>query len=386
MDLHEYQSKDLLESFGVPVPIGHVASSVEEAQAVYKSLGQESVVVKAQVLTGGRGKAGGVKVVKGFDQFTSFVRGLLGTKLVTYQTTKEGLPVNQVLIAELTDIKKELYLSFLVDRTTFGVTCMASMEGGVEIEKVASETPDKIQYIYIKDELEAYQARQLAYRLKFDQHLITPFCKVLMSLFKAFKANDMGMLEINPLVITAEDEVVCLDSKVNIDDNALYRHKEIAQMRDLTQEDSKEVMASQYDLSYIALEGDIGCMVNGAGLAMATMDMIQVCGGKPANFLDVGGNATEERVTEAFKIIDQDENVKVVFVNIFGGIVRCDLIADGILSAIESIGLTKPLVIRLVGNRSKEGNAKLEQSGHRIIAVDDFREAAMSAVNELGAL
>ncbi len=383
MDLHEYQAKDLLESFGVSVPKGIVAGSVEEAISAFKALGGQPVVVKAQVLTGGRGKAGGVKICKDLDALTETARRLLGSKLVTNQTTEEGLPVNQVLVATLTDIKTELYLALLVDRTNQAVTVMASTEGGVDIESVAEKTPEKIHQIQIDGDLMPYQSRILAFKLGFSKNLVSQFCVLLNQLYTAFKTSDMGMLEINPLIIDQDDHFICLDSKVNIDANALYRHKDLAAMRDVTQEDAKEVEASKFDLSYIALEGEIGCMVNGAGLAMATMDMIKICGGSPANFLDVGGTATEERVTEAFRIIDQDENVKVIFVNIFGGIVRCDLIADGIINAIKSLGVNKPIVVRLVGNQSKVGNQKLESSGYTIIAKDDFKEAALAAVEQI---
>lgn len=381
MDLHEYQSKALLASFDVPVPEGIAISSVEEAIAAYKTLGAESACVKAQVLTGGRGKAGGVKLVSNLAEFEAVVRELLGKRLVTYQTTETGLPVNQLLIEQLTAIDKELYLAFLIDRTSRSVKLMASTEGGVDIETVASKTPEKIHYITIKNDcLEAFQARQLGFSLGFDARMVRSFAQLLNNLFQAFIQSDMSMLEINPLVITKDNQFVCLDAKVNIDVNALYRHKDIAALRDITQEDAKEVEAAKFDLSYIALQGNIGCMVNGAGLAMATMDMIKVCGGEPANFLDVGGTATEERVTEAFKIIGSDENVKVIFVNIFGGIVRCDLIADGIINAIKSTGLDRPLVVRLVGNNATIGNKKLRESGYTITAMDDFKQAADKAV------
>lgn len=383
MDLHEYQAKELLAAYNVAVPKGIVASSVEEAVAAYKSLEVESVVVKAQVLTGGRGKAGGVKICKGLEELTEATKSMLGTRLVTNQTTSEGLPVNQVLIAVLTDIETELYLALLVDRTSKAITVMASTEGGVDIEAVAEKTPEKIHSVTVHGELMPFQSRQLAFELGFSAKQVSAFSSLLSKLFKGFVSSDMGMLEINPLVIDKSGDFICLDSKVNLDSNALFRHKELAALRDVTQEDEKEVAASQFDLSYIALSGEIGCMVNGAGLAMATMDMIKICGGSPANFLDVGGTATEDRVTEAFKIIDQDHNVKVVFVNIFGGIVRCDLIADGIINAIKSLGVTKPIVVRLVGNKSKEGNKKLEASGFKIIAKNDFKEAAMAAVAQI---
>lgn len=381
MDLHEFQSKRLLASFGVAVPEGKNVASVEEAVASFKNMGGEGCVVKAQVLTGGRGKAGGVKLVKSVEALEEAARQLLGSRLVTYQTTASGLPVNQILVEALTDIASELYLAFLIDRSTHSIKLMASTEGGVDIESVAQKTPEKIHYITIRNQtLEGYQARELGFKLGFDVSLVRSFSSLLFKLFDAFKQSDMSMLEINPLVITKDNTLVCLDAKVNIDDNALFRHQEIAEMRDVTQEDAKEVEAAKFDLSYIALDGEIGCMVNGAGLAMATMDMIKVCGGNPANFLDVGGNATEERVTEAFKIIGSDQNVKVIFVNIFGGIVRCDLIAHGIINALKSTGLDKPLVVRLVGNKAEIGNQVLSESDFNIIAIDDFKAAAVRSV------
>jgi succinyl-CoA synthetase beta subunit len=382
MDLHEFQSKQLLATFGVAVPEGINVKSVEEAVSAYKNMGSDGCVIKAQVLTGGRGKAGGVKLVKSVEELESAARGLLGTRLVTYQTTEEGLPVNQVLVETLTSIKQELYLSFLIDRSSHSIKLMASTEGGVDIESVAQKTPEKIHYVTIRnDSLEGYQARALGFALGFDAPMVRKFSALLFKLFTAFLQSDMSMLEINPLVITQDEDFVCLDAKVNVDDNALFRHKDIAALRDVTQEDAKEVEAAKFDLSYIALEGEIGCMVNGAGLAMATMDMIKVCGGNPANFLDVGGTATEERVTEAFKIIGSDQNVKVIFVNIFGGIVRCDLIAHGIVNALKATGMDKPLVVRLVGNQADVGNQVLTDSEYDIIAIDDFKAAADKSVH-----
>ncbi|MCP8351865.1 ADP-forming succinate--CoA ligase subunit beta [Candidatus Synchoanobacter obligatus] len=381
MDLHEYQSKGLLKQYGVAVPEGIAISRIDEAIPAYKALGGQGVVVKAQVLTGGRGKAGGVKLVDNQASFESAIKALLGTRLVTYQTTSEGLPVNQLLIESLTDIDQELYLAFLVDRGSKSIKLMASTEGGVDIESVAEKTPERIHYITITHgTLEGFQARELGFAMGFAPAMIRPFCTLLNKLFQAFISSDMTMLEINPLVIDREGHFICLDAKVNLDDNALFRHKELAELRDYSQEDEKEVTAAKFDLSYIALEGEIGCMVNGAGLAMATMDMIKVCGASPANFLDVGGTATEERVTEAFKLIGSDDNVKVIFVNIFGGIVRCDLIAEGILNAIDLLGLDKPLVVRLVGNKAEAGNTLLSNSEFDIVAISDFKQAAEKAV------
>lgn len=382
MDIHEYQGKEILASFGIKIPEGMLIRSQEEAKEAYQKLGPV-VAVKAQLLAGGRGKAGGVAVIKTEKELLKMVDRLLSKNLVTYQTTEKGLPVNALLIEKGLKIKKELYLAFLINRKTRSVTIMASEEGGVEIEKVAEKTPDKIHKVQITTEkLEGFQARWLGFSLGLEQEQLKQFIPLLHKLYQAFCEKDMSMLEINPLVILEDGNMVCLDTKVNIDDNALYRQPDILAMRDTSQEDPKEVEASKNDLSYIALDGEIGCMVNGAGLAMATMDMIQVCGGRPANFLDVGGDATEQRVTEAFKIIEQDENVKVIFVNIFGGIVRCDLIAEGIIQAIDTLGLSKPIVVRLVGNNAKEGNVKLDESNFKVEAVSDFKKAAVLAVEK----
>jgi len=380
MNLHEYQAKKVLAKFDIPVPEGMVIENEKQALQAYKKLGP-IVVAKAQVLTGGRGKAGGVELIKDEASLTAFVDKLLGTNLVTYQTTKKGLPVNAILVEKGVVITKELYLAFLIDRTNKAVTVMASTEGGVEIEKVAQDSPDKIHKIIVStDKLESFQARELGFALGFEKDLIRQFSILLNKLYQAFIAHDMSMLEINPLIINDENNLLCLDCKVNIEDNALYRQAELAKLRDESQEDAKEVEASKFDLNYIALDGEIGCMVNGAGLAMATMDMIQVCGGRPANFLDVGGNATEDRVTEAFKIIEKDENVKVIFINIFGGMVRCDLIANGILNAIKVLGLKKPIIVRLVGNNADKGNKNLSESKVAVKAVSDFKAAASEAV------
>lgn len=380
MDLHEYQSKAVLAKYHVPVPMSMVIRSKEEAKDAYQKLGPV-VVGKAQVLTGGRGKAGGVELVKSEKDLLTLVDKLLDKNLVTYQTTDKGLPVNSLLVEKAVKITSELYLAFLIDRTNQVVTIMASTEGGVEIEKVASETPDKIHKVFIKtDKLEDFQCRELGFALGFSKELVSQFSILLKKLYHAFIENDMSMLEVNPLIIDGDKNLLCLDCKVNIDDNALYRQAELAKLRDTTQEDSKEVEAGKYDLNYIALEGAIGCMVNGAGLAMATMDMIKICGGMPANFLDVGGTATEDRVTEAFKIIEQDKNVKVIFVNIFGGMVRGDLIADGILNAVKVLGLNKPVVVRLVGNNADKGNKLLSESEYSVEAMSNFKEAAERAV------
>ncbi len=386
MNLHEYQAKELFEQYSLPVPRGEVAASVEEAVQVWDQLGTSEVVVKAQVHAGGRGKAGGVKLVDNKEDFKTYVKSLLGTRLVTFQTDEHGQPVNQVLVAEPSTIAKELYLSLVVDRAQQRIVVMASTEGGVDIEAVAEKTPEKILRASIDPLVGVmpYQCRELGFQLGFDKNQIKMFTHILTQLGKLFVEQDLSQAEINPLIITEEGDLVCLDAKVNIDPNALFRQKAMREMRDLTQEDEKENRASQSELNYIALDGDIGCMVNGAGLAMATMDLIKLKGGSPANFLDVGGGATKERVTEAFKIILSDKNVKAILVNIFGGIVRCDIIADGIIGAVEEVGIEIPVVVRLEGNNADLGAEKLEKSGLNIIAAKGFTEAAEKVVACVG--
>lgn len=382
MNLHEYQAKNLLNHYHIPVPTGVVVFSPEEAVEAANTLGGARWVVKAQVHAGGRGKAGGVKLVDSKDAVKEVVQSLLGTRLVTYQTDAEGQPVNQILIEQPSDIARELYLGAVVDRASQRIVFMASTEGGVEIEKVAEETPNKILKVVVDPTvgMQPFQCRQLFFGLALPQDTIRSFTQIVMSLYQLFVECDLSLLEINPLVLTGKDELICLDAKINLDSNALYRQKKLREMRDTTQEDDRENRAQQWELNYIALEGNIGCMVNGAGLAMATMDLIKLNGGEPANFLDVGGGATKERVTEAFKIIVSDTNVKAILVNIFGGIVRCDLIAEGIISAVEEVGVSVPVVVRLEGNNAELGAEKLARSGLNIIAAKSFADAAKQVV------
>lgn len=387
MNLHEYQAKELLREYGVPVPNGGVASNAEEAAQIAQSLGVKKWVVKAQVHAGGRGKAGGVKIVSSIDDVRHAVQGMIGTRLVTYQTDANGQPVNQVLIEEPSDIKRELYLGAVIDRATKRVIFMASTEGGVEIEKVAEETPEKILKIIVDPMVGVlpFQCRDIGFKLDLNAEQIKQFTKIVTALGKMFVECDLALLEINPLVVTGEGNLICLDGKINLDSNALYRQAEIRNMRDTTQEDERENRAHNWELNYIALDGDIGCMVNGAGLAMATMDLIKLHGGNPANFLDVGGGATKERVTEAFKIILSDEKVKGILINIFGGIVRCDMIAEGIMSAVEEVGVNVPVVVRLEGNNAEIAGKMLKESGLNIIAADGFDDAAQRIVKAVEA-
>lgn len=387
MNLHEYQAKQLFAEYGLPVSQGEVAWNVEEALAVANKLGGERWVVKAQVHAGGRGKAGGVKIVSNRDELAAAVKGMIGTRLVTYQTDAHGQPVNQVLIEEPCNIDKELYLSAVLDRAHRRVVIMASTEGGVEIEKVAEETPEKILKI-VMDPLVGilpYQCRELGFALNLNAEQLKEFTRLLTGLGRMFKECDFSLVEVNPLVITKEGRLLCLDGKIIIDDNGLYRQPKIRAMRDPSQEDPRENHARDWELNYIALDGDIGCMVNGAGLAMATMDLIKLHGGNPANFLDVGGGATKERVAEAFKIILSDTKVKGVLVNIFGGIVRCDLIADGIIGAVAEVGISIPVVVRLEGNNAELGAKKLSESGLNIIAAKSLTDAAQQIVKAVGA-
>ncbi len=386
MNLHEYQAKQLLAEYNLPVSKGEVAWNLEQALAIADVMTTKKWVVKAQVHAGGRGKAGGVRIVSTKEELTKAVTDLLGKRLVTYQTTAAGQPVNQLLIEEPCDIEKELYLGAVIDRATQRVVIMASTEGGVEIEKVAEETPEKILTATIDPfiGIQAYQGRELAFKLGLKGDQIKQFTQLVVGLGKMFIERDLSLLEINPLVITKQGNLLCLDGKINIDDNALYRQPKLRALRDPSQEDERENRAREWDLNYIALDGDIGCMVNGAGLAMATMDMIKLHGGNPANFLDVGGGATKERVTEAFKIILSDKNVKAILVNIFGGIVRCDLIADGIMAAVAEVGTKLPVVVRLEGNNAELGLRKLETSGLNIIPSINFTDAAKKVVQAAG--
>ncbi len=382
MNLHEYQAKQLFASYNLPVPNGEVAYSVEDAMQVASQLSTARWVVKAQVHAGGRGKAGGVKLVSNKDELAAAVKALLGTRLVTYQTDAHGQPVNAVLIEETCDIDRELYLGAVVDRATRRVVFMASTEGGVEIEKVAEETPEKI-FKVIVDPLVGvmpFQCREVGFKLGLKDEQIKQFTHLMMGLGKMFVDCDLSLLEINPLVVTKQEQLICLDGKINIDGNALYRQPKLKGMRDTTQEDERENRASDWELNYIPLDGTIGCMVNGAGLAMATMDVIKLHGGEPANFLDVGGGATKERVSEALKIIVSDDKVKGILVNIFGGIVRCDLIADGILAAVKEVDVKIPVVVRLEGNNAQLGADILNKSDLNVIAATSLTDAAKKIV------
>ncbi len=382
MNLHEYQAKQLFASYNLPVPNGEVAYNVDDAIQVASQLSTSRWVVKAQVHAGGRGKAGGVKLVSTKDELAAAVKSLLGTRLVTYQTDAHGQPVNCVLIEETCDIGRELYLGAVVDRATRRVVFMASTEGGVEIEKVAEETPEKI-FKVIVDPLVGvmpFQCREVGFKLGLQDEQIKQFTHLMMGLGKMFVDCDLSLLEINPLVVTKQGQLICLDGKINIDGNALYRQPKLKSMRDTTQEDERENRASDWELNYIPLDGTIGCMVNGAGLAMATMDVIKLHGGEPANFLDVGGGATKERVSEALKIILSDDKVKGILVNIFGGIVRCDLIADGILAAVKEVDVKIPVVVRLEGNNAQLGADILNKSDLNVIAATSLTDAAKKIV------
>ena len=385
MNLHEYQAKQVFEQFGMPVPNNQVVTSVTDVPAALKQLSGDRWVVKAQVHAGGRGKAGGVKLLDSSEAVTKAVGDMLGTQLVTFQTDEKGQPVNNVLIEEVSNINRELYLGAVIDRASQRVVIMASTEGGMEIEKVADETPEKILKVTLDPltGLQPFQSRELAFGLGLEGDQIKQFAKLLAGFAKMFVEKDFSLVEINPLVVTDEGQLICLDGKINVDDNALYRQKDIFAMRDESQEDERENRAKEWDLNYISLDGDIGCMVNGAGLAMATMDLIKLCGGAPANFLDVGGGATKERVTEAFKIILSDTNVKGILVNIFGGIVRCDLIAEGIIGAVEEVHVNVPVVVRLEGNNAELGSQLLSDSDVNIIAANDLTDAAEKIVAEV---
>lgn len=386
MNIHEYQGKAVLRSYGVSVPNGKVAFTVEEAVEAAKELGTDVCVVKAQIHAGGRGKAGGVKVAKNSDEVRTYAESILGTTLVTHQTGPEGKEVKRLLIEEGCDIKKEYYVGLVLDRATSQVVLMASEEGGTEIEEVAEKTPEKIfkEYIDPAVGLQGFQARRIAFNINIPKELVGQAVKFMMGLYRAFIEKDCSIAEINPLVTTGEGKVMALDAKLNFDSNALYRHKDILELRDLDEEDSKEIEASKYDLNYIPLDGNIGCMVNGAGLAMATMDIIKHYHGDPANFLDVGGGATAEKVTEAFKIILSDKNVKGIFVNIFGGIMKCDVIAEGVIEATKQVGLELPLVVRLEGTNVELGKKILNESGLNIVAAESMADGAQKIVSLVG--
>lgn len=387
MNLHEYQAKALLQKYGVPVPRGQVVAAANEVAAAVSEIDSNAWVVKAQVHAGGRGKAGGVKVVKTPTEAHDVATDLLGKTLVTYQNAPDGQPVNQVLIEETLPIARELYLSMLVDRTLERVVVVASVAGGMDIEEIAHSSPEKILQ-EVCDPLNGlvdFQARNLAFKLDLSGDQIGAFTKLLKGLYRLFKENDLALLEINPLVVTADGKLFALDCKMSVDDNALYRQKVLAEQRDWSQEDSKEATAHHAGLNYIALNGNIGCMVNGAGLAMATMDLIKLHGGAPANFLDVGGGATAETVAKAFKIILADSNVKAILVNIFGGIMRCDIIAEGIITAVKEVGMQIPVIVRLEGTNVDLGKKMLRESGLNIVSAEGLTDAAQQAVKAVTA-
>ena len=386
MNLHEYQGKHLFADYGLPVSIGYAVDTPKAAAEAADLIGGDMWVVKAQVHAGGRGKAGGVKLVKTKEEITEFAKHWLGKNLVTYQTDENGQPVTKILVESCIDIAEELYLGAVVDRASRRVVFMASTEGGVEIEKVAEETPEKILRATIDPLVGAqpYQGRELAFKLGLKGEQIKQFVKIFMGLAQLFVDKDLALIEINPLVITDEGNLHCLDAKLGVDGNALYRQSELREMHDPSQDDARESHAAQWELNYVALDGNIGCMVNGAGLAMGTMDIVALHGGFPANFLDVGGDATKERVSEAFKIILSDDKVKAVLINIFGGIVRCDLIAEGVIGAVEEIGVEVPVVVRLEGNNADLGRKVLADSGLNIIAATSLTDAAQQAVKAAG--
>lgn len=383
MNLHEYQSKSLFADYGIPVPMGHAARSADEAVAAAEKIGGDLWVVKAQIHAGGRGKAGGIKLARTLDEVRQYSDGMLGTVLVTHQSGPEGMPVNIVYVEAGSEIERELYLSVLVDREVSKVSFIASAAGGMDIEQVAQDTPEKILTVAVSPSsgLMGYQARQLAFGLGLDKRQSRQFEDLIRRLYKLFVECDASLVEVNPLIVTRAGDVLALDGKINIDSSALFRQPELVELRDPTQEDEKENEAAEHDLSYVSLDGNIACMVNGAGLAMATMDLIKLHGGEPANFLDVGGGATSERVSNAFKLILSNTNVNAILVNIFGGIVRCDLIAEGIISAVKEVGVTVPVVVRLEGTNVDKGRDLLAKSGLDIISADDLTDAAVKVVS-----
>jgi succinyl-CoA synthetase beta subunit len=385
MKIHEYQAKEILKKFGVAVPKGRVAFTAEEAVEIAKEIGGSAWVVKAQIHAGGRGKAGGIKLAKSIEEVYDYAKNMIGSKLVTYQTGPEGKIVRKVLVEEALNIQKELYVGVTLDRSTSRNVVMVSSEGGVEIEQVAMESPEKIlkEYVDPKVGFMPYQARRLAFGLGLDGEAFKNAVKFLLALYKAYEETDASLAEINPLVLTTDGQVLALDAKMNFDDNALFRHPEIVEMRDIDEEDPLEVEASKYNLNYIRLNGNVGCMVNGAGLAMATMDLIKLAGGEPANFLDVGGGAKTETVEQGFRIILSDPNVKAILINIFGGIVRCDRVAMGVVEAAKKVGVNVPVVIRLEGTNAEEGARILKESGLNFIVANGFKNAAEKVVNVL---
>ena len=382
MNFHEYQAKQLFADYGIAVPAGRVARTPEEAVDAAKAIGGDFWVVKAQIHAGGRGKAGGVKLSRSLDEVREYAKGMLGTKMQTYQSAGVALPIDSVLVTQATDIAKELYLSVLVDRGSKAITFIASSDGGVEIEKIAEENPDAIKTLHVNyvQGLQPYQCRELGFALGLNARQVGQLTKIMLGLFKLFNDKDLALVELNPLAILKDGNLAVLDGKVNSDDNATFRHPDLAAMRDIRQEDETEVKASQHDLNYVTMDGNIGCMVNGAGLAMATMDVIKLEGGEPANFLDVGGGANKERVTEAFKLILSSDKVRAIFVNIFGGIVRCDMIAEGIIAAVKDVGVQVPVIVRLEGTNVEAGKELLKNSGLAIIPADDINDGARKAV------
>jgi len=382
MNLHEYQSKDLFRTYGIPVPAGKVAASADEAEAAAKSLGGKVWVVKAQVHAGGRGKAGGVKLARDFGAVREATEGMLGQRLVTKQTGPEGLPIQKVYVETGSEIDREFYVSLTLNREKSRIALIASSAGGMDIEEVAEHTPEKILAVNIDPAagLQPYQARKLAFGLGLKGKQVNEFQQIAQALYELYLDKDASLIEVNPLIVTKAGDLVALDAKINIDPNAVYRQKELAALRDKSQEDPMELKASEHDLNYVSLEGDIACMVNGAGLAMATMDLIKLHGGQPANFLDVGGGATSERVTAAFQLILSNPNVKAVLVNIFGGIVRCDLIADGVINAVKNVGVEVPVVVRLEGTNAEQAREILAASGLEITPASDLTDAARKVV------
>jgi succinyl-CoA synthetase beta subunit len=381
MKIHEYQAKAILARYGVPVPKGEVVFTPDEASAAARTLGG-TVVVKAQVHAGGRGKGGGVKVVKSSDEAQQAAQKMLGANLVTYQTGPHGQKVQRVLVEQGLKIERELYLGLVLDRTTERAVLMVSPDGGVEIEKVAEETPDRIfkEFIHPGIGLSAYQTRKLAFALGLQGPQVAQATKLMTAVYDAFVATDASLIEVNPLIVTEEGNLLALDAKMNFDDNALYRHPDVKELRDLSEEDPLEIEASKFSLNYIKLDGTIGCMVNGAGLAMATMDIIKLAGGEPANFLDVGGGANAEQIRNAFKILMSDKSVRAVLINIFGGILRCDVLAEGVIAAVKDLGVSVPIVIRMEGTNVEKGKQMLKDSGLNFTTADDMKEAAEKVV------
>ncbi len=387
MNFHEYQAKALFAQYGIPVPAGKTATTPDEAVTAAKSIGGDFWVVKAQIHAGGRGKAGGVKLARSLDEVREHAAAMLGTRMATYQSAGIALPIDTVLVTQATDIAKELYLSLLVDRSTKSITFITSSEGGVDIEQVAAQTPEKIQTLHVNyvQGLQPFQCRQVGFAMGLNAKQVGQLTKLMLGLFKLFNEKDLSLVELNPLAILTNGDLAVLDGKVNSDDNASFRHPELVAMRDVRQEDETEVKASEFDLNYVTMDGNIGCMVNGAGLAMATMDVIKLEGGEPANFLDVGGGATKERVTEAFKLILSSDKVKAIFVNIFGGIVRCDMIAEGIIAAVKEVDVKVPVIVRLEGTNVEKGKELLKNSGLAILPADDINDGAKKAVAAIAA-